>query len=116
MTEAITELRGAARTFAEIHGADAQDVALAISEAVTNAVVHAYVGRAPGAVRLSGRRHRAHIELTVEDDGPGCRPRPDSPGAGLGLAIIAQVADDVGFAAIRPGTRVQMRFALAGSP
>jgi len=41
-------------------------------------------------------------------------PRPDSPGLGLGLSIMAQMADEVRVANghDRPGTTVSMRFSL----
>jgi anti-sigma regulatory factor (Ser/Thr protein kinase) len=69
------------------------DVGLAVSEAVTNAVNHAYVGRDLGDVRVQVELGAFELELTVEDDGRGMLPRPDSPGLGLGLPLIATVAD-----------------------
>jgi anti-sigma regulatory factor (Ser/Thr protein kinase) len=69
------------------------DIGLAVSEAVTNAVNHAYLDRDPGDVRVHVRLEDAELELTVEDDGRGTLPRPDSPGLGLGLPLIATVAD-----------------------
>jgi serine/threonine-protein kinase RsbW/stage II sporulation protein AB (anti-sigma F factor) len=50
----VTVLRSAVREFASAHGAEATvltDVALAVTEATTNAVVHAFVDRKPGTVR-----------------------------------------------------------------
>ena len=102
-------------------GAGASDVAvsavkLAISETVTNAVVHAFVGRDPGAVCVEARVVEDGLIVIVCDDGSGMSPRPDSPGLGLGLPLIANVADDVrvGDCGGR-GTRVSMRFSLDGS-
>jgi serine/threonine-protein kinase RsbW/stage II sporulation protein AB (anti-sigma F factor) len=69
------------------------DVGLAVSEAVTNAVNHAYVDREMGDVRVAVTLGHDEVELTVEDDGRGMLPRPDSPGLGLGLPLIATVAD-----------------------
>jgi serine/threonine-protein kinase RsbW len=70
------------------------DIALVLSEAMTNAVVHAYVDLPePGEIRVKMELHRDDIELIVEDDGRGLRPRPDSPGLGLGLPLIATVSD-----------------------
>lgn len=69
------------------------DVALAVSEAVTNAVHHAYRDTEPGEVRVQVELFEDELELVVEDDGGGIRPRPDSPGLGLGLPLIATVAD-----------------------
>jgi serine/threonine-protein kinase RsbW len=59
------------------------DVALVVSEAVSNAVVHAYVGGPPGQVK---------VEVAVHDHGRGLSPRPDSPGLGYGLALMVAVS------------------------
>jgi anti-sigma regulatory factor (Ser/Thr protein kinase) len=85
------------------------DVALAVSEAATNAIVHACAGRAG---RLVVRAHHGGGELTivVTDDGPGLVPRPDSPGLGLGLPIIATVARRMEVVADGPGTQIHMTF------
>ena len=69
------------------------DVALAVSEAVTNAVTHGYVDRRPGRFRVEVDSDGEQLEVLVEDDGRGMIPRPDSPGLGLGLPLIATVAD-----------------------
>lgn len=69
------------------------DMMLAVSEAVTNAVVHGYVGREhPGHVEITAEARDGEIVVTVEDDGIGPVPRTDSPGLGLGLPTIAAVA------------------------
>jgi serine/threonine-protein kinase RsbW len=69
------------------------DVALAVSEAATNAVTHGYVDREPGRFRIEVETLDDELEVLVEDDGRGMVPRPDSPGLGLGLPLIATVAD-----------------------
>ena len=69
------------------------DVALAVSEAATNAVTHGFVGRSPGQFRVAIETRDEELEVLVEDDGRGMVPRPDSPGLGLGLPLIATVAD-----------------------
>ena len=69
------------------------DVALVVSEAVTNCVHHAYRGGDAGEIRLAIRFSEDELVLTVEDDGGGMIPRPDTPGLGLGLPLIATVAD-----------------------
>ena len=69
------------------------DVALAVSEAATNAVTHGFVGRDAGKFRVAITTDDEEIEVLVEDDGRGMVPRPDSPGLGLGLPLIATVAD-----------------------
>jgi anti-sigma regulatory factor (Ser/Thr protein kinase) len=91
---------------------DRSAVALVVSEAVTNVVLHAYRGRRrPGRVRVRVEFLTTAIEITVSDDGPGMRPRTDSPGAGLGMPLIATLADRVEVVSGR-GTSVVARFAL----
>lgn len=69
-------------------------VKLAVSEAVTNAVMHAYVGAPrPGEVRLRARVDDDLLVITVSDDGGGMVPQLDSPGLGVGLPFIAHLAD-----------------------
>ena len=68
------------------------DVKLAVTEACTNAVVHAYPdGEGPleVAVYISDER----MMLVVRDEGRGIIPRTDSPGLGLGLPLIATLAE-----------------------
>ncbi len=69
------------------------DIALAISEAATNVVNHAYAGREPGPLRVCVELDAEEIEVVVEDQGSGMVPRPDSPGLGLGMPLIATLAD-----------------------
>ncbi len=52
--------------------------------------------------------------MIVADSGSGLRPRRNSPGLGLGLAIIARVADGVDLVtSASGGLEVRMRFATA---
>ncbi len=69
------------------------DVTLAVSEAVTNVVNHAYLDASPGEVRVAVELFADEIEVVVEDFGRGMQPRPDSPGLGLGLPLMARVAE-----------------------
>ncbi|WP_205699340.1 ATP-binding protein [Conexibacter sp. SYSU D00693] len=93
-------------------------VRLAVSEAATNAVLHAYAEDDDlGTVDLLVDLEAGRLRVEVRDHGRGMRPRTDSPGAGLGLPVIVRVADDV---EVRPvaggGTAVTMCFALAPRP
>src|SRR3989442_1132536 len=60
------------------------DVALAVSEAVTNVVQHAYREDGRGVFRLAVERSGEEIVIEVSDDGRGMQPRQRSSGAGLG--------------------------------
>jgi serine/threonine-protein kinase RsbW len=90
------------------------DLALAVTEATTNAVLHAYRDRdTPSIVAIEASRRDDHVRITVRDEGTGLVPRVDSPGLGLGLGLIAQVADATDVRAPESGgTEVMMRFNL----
>jgi anti-sigma regulatory factor (Ser/Thr protein kinase) len=90
------------------------DLALAVTEAATNAVLHAYRDREePGTVIIDAERFSDHVCIAVRDEGTGLSPRVDSPGLGLGLGLIAQVADSADVRAPESGgTEVVMRFNL----
>jgi anti-sigma regulatory factor (Ser/Thr protein kinase) len=90
-------------------------IMLAVSEAVTNAVLHAYSGREPGQVHVTTADDGHAFEVVVRDDGHGLVPRPDSPGLGLGLPIVSRVADELDISiGEESGTRVRMRFRFGG--
>jgi serine/threonine-protein kinase RsbW/stage II sporulation protein AB (anti-sigma F factor) len=91
-------------------------VDLAVSEAVTNVVVHAYRDRGPadepGRIRIAVRVEAGAAWVVVTDEGIGMVPRADSPGLGMGLSLIAGVSDDLEIEQRHDGTRVHMRFVL----
>ena len=88
------------------------DIALAITEAATNVVLHAYRDHeVPGTVTIEAEGYEDHVRFSVRDAGSGLAPRVDSPGLGLGLGLIAQVADSADVRAPEDGgTEVIMRF------
>lgn len=88
-------------------------VKLAVSEAVTNAVLHAYVGERPGPVRLDAWIDDDCLVIEVSDDGGGMMPRLDSPGLGVGLPFIADTADSLDITTSpRGGAQLRMTFEL----
>jgi anti-sigma regulatory factor (Ser/Thr protein kinase) len=110
--------RKAAAEFAAGEGADEETlaaIALCVSEAVTNAVLHAYRETdEPGAVEIEACRPNGFLCLYVRDEGCGLKPRVDSPGLGLGLPLISGAASNVEVrAAAAGGTELIMRFDLA---
>jgi serine/threonine-protein kinase RsbW len=86
---------------------------LAVSEAVSNVVVHGYRDSSPGAFTVSVDWDGGELCVIVRDHGRGMAPRMDSPGAGLGLPLIASLAKS--FSVTAPddgGTEVVMTFPL----
>ncbi len=89
------------------------DMKLAVTEACTNVVVHAYP-EGEGPMVLSGVTSGRRLTLVVADEGCGMVPRPDSPGLGLGLPLIANLSDrlEIQDGPDGVGTQVEMAFLL----
>jgi serine/threonine-protein kinase RsbW len=88
-------------------------VRLAVSEAVSNVIVHGYRETGSGAFTVAIERVGDYLRVSVRDAGCGMSPRMDSPGAGLGLPLIANLAET--FSVTAPpggGTEVCMTFPL----
>ncbi|MEA2177077.1 MAG: serine/threonine-protein kinase RsbW [Solirubrobacteraceae bacterium] len=91
-----------------------EDISLAVSEAATNAVLHAYLGASqPGPLCLYARLMDDTVHVVVRDHGRGMTPRPDSPGLGLGLPLMTRLADAVQISTHpEGGTEVRMTFTV----
>ena len=99
-----------------------EEIVLAVDEACTNAIRHAYRGRRNKTLELTVRSDRAVIEIELRDDGipaPAervaqkrvgvCDPETLTPG-GLGIPLIYRVFDEVSFVpGEKQGNRVTMR-------
>ncbi len=112
--ESVTALRRKAAEFAAQHGAAREmvdDVALAVSEIVTNAVKYAYESDSEGVVELEASAEDGLLGITVRDRGFGFG-EGSTDGLGLGLAIVARLCDDLRIVQEGTGTEVRMRFAL----
>jgi serine/threonine-protein kinase RsbW len=93
------------------------DMRLAITEACSNVVVHAYADRDPGPLQVDATLTNNELTVVVRDEGPGIAPHPGSPGLGLGLPLIASLAESVELGRDEhERTEVRMTFALAGAP
>jgi serine/threonine-protein kinase RsbW len=89
-----------------------EDVRLAVTEACTNVVRHAYGEDEHGTMELVVTPSEEGVRVVVGDRGRGLGPSPDTRGPGLGLPLIAALADTVEIERRAPGTgsRVAMSF------
>lgn len=87
-------------------------IAMALSEAVGNAVRHAYPDAA-GDIDLAVILDDLGILVIITDSGVGCDHPPAQPGLGLGLTMIDQLSTTSMIDSTSSGTTVTMRFALS---
>jgi serine/threonine-protein kinase RsbW len=85
------------------------DVRLAVTEACTNVVRHAY-DEGEGAIEVIVRPREGSLEVVIADEGRGMGPSPDTEGPGLGLPLISTLAETV---ELRPGLRGGSRIAMS---
>ncbi|HTA14301.1 MAG TPA: ATP-binding protein [Solirubrobacteraceae bacterium] len=90
------------------------DIRLAVTEACANVVVHAYPDGHEGQMEIAASMEDEALTVLVRDWGRGIGPRPDSPGLGLGLSLIAALAETVQLGHNSDEhTEVRMTFALS---
>jgi anti-sigma regulatory factor (Ser/Thr protein kinase) len=108
----LESIRAVVRTYAARHGLSAErvcEVVLALDEACSNSIRHAYQGRKTGRLYLSLRSGNGVLEFELRDDGiPASEERTQrkaletpsldmlQPG-GLGVQLIYGVFDEVQF-------------------
>ena len=108
----VRMLRHEMAGLAEDCGMDSEgvdDVRLAVTEAATNAVIHAY-DKAAGELRVTAAVRDGELLIVIGDTGPGLVERHDSPGLGVGLSVIATVAERLKIVSDPGGTEVHMAF------
>jgi serine/threonine-protein kinase RsbW len=115
LAESIPLARAVIGAFAAEAGAteqQQQEARLVVSEAVTNAVLHAYPDT-PGEVHVTGALVSDELWILIADDGRGLCARGDSPGLGLGLAWTAEFSDGITLMTRSSGgVEVRVRYAL----
>jgi serine/threonine-protein kinase RsbW len=88
-----------------------EDMRLAVTEACTNVVRHAYHDGDPGPIDVVIRPNGDRLDLIVSDRGHGMGSSVDMRGPGLGLPLIAALADHVDIQhEPRRGSRLAMSF------
>ena len=80
-------------------------IRLAVTEACTNVVRHAY-GEGSGPLEVHVRTGARLLEVDVRDRGMGIAPRPAEDSLGWGLPLIAALADRLRIARERDGANV----------
>ena len=90
------------------------DMKMAVTEACTNVVVHAYEADS-GILEVEMRATEEGLTIVVRDHGTGLQPRParsEPPALGLGLPLIAALSDAFELrGSADTGTEVRMTFA-----
>jgi stage II sporulation protein AB (anti-sigma F factor) len=118
----VGRVRADVAGFAAAHGvkrASVDDIRLAVSEAVTNAVMHGYRDSS-GTVHVTARHADGTLWISIRDFGCGMRPQPigtEQRGMGLGLALIGRVVSELSVGPqVGEGTDVRMRFDFVSVP
>jgi len=122
--EGVAVVRQALAGLADALAFDANvvaDMKMAVSEACTNVVVHAYEGE-EGTLEVEMLADEATLTIVVRDWGTGIQPRPhrrEAPALGLGLPLIAALSDSFELrGSTNSGAEVRMTFLAdrAGDP
>jgi anti-sigma regulatory factor (Ser/Thr protein kinase) len=115
VADSVPRAREALSTFAQEAGATGEkldSIRLAVSEAATNVVVHAYDDDS-GRIQVDAGLSAGELWVLIADEGLGMRPQSQSPGLGFGLSLMSQVCDKFEIATRSSGgIAVRMRFAL----
>jgi serine/threonine-protein kinase RsbW len=89
------------------------DMKMAVTEACTNVVVHAYDGE-EGTLEVEMLADETALTIVVRDWGTGIQPRPvrrEAPALGLGLPLIAALSDSFELkGSTNAGAEVRMTF------
>jgi anti-sigma regulatory factor (Ser/Thr protein kinase) len=95
LADEVGRMRRAASAAAAEHGLGGralEHLELAVSEALTNVVLHAYPDH-PGPMSVEVESDAEVVRVTVADDGGGIAAQAKHRGPGLGLGILASAAD-----------------------
>ena len=84
-------------------------IVLAVNEACANVCIHAYPAGA-GSMTVRMASNGRSISIEIEDGGRGIATGAASPGAGLGLLMIRELAAGCEIVSGPSGTLVRLRF------
>lgn len=95
-----------------VEAATVEDMRLAVTEACTNVVRHAYPG-GDGPLDVVIRPRIEALQVVVSDSGRGMGGSVDRAGPGFGLGLIAALTDELSVEeAPRAGSRLAMTFSF----
>ena len=101
------------RAGAEHPTASCEDIAVAVSEALNNVVVHAYAGDAtPGSVEVDAWTSERSLDVVVCDEGGGMQPHAGSAALGFGFALMIRMTRRLEISESPHGMRLRMRFEI----
>jgi len=83
-----------------------EDVKTAVSEAVTNAIIHGYDGRDDGIIRMLCKLYEDYVEIEIIDEGKGIEDielarqplytsKPELERSGMGFTVMESFMDKV---------------------
>lgn len=116
----VDEAENAAELFAERHGFDEDtrgSIAMAVREAVVNAVLHGNAYSREKQVDVSLEMQQEDLLVRVSDQGQGLNPdilpdplKPENilRGSGRGIFLIRAFMDEVNFRQLNPGTELTL--------
>lgn len=116
--EAVGAARGEVARLAGAAGASEPvlvDIELAVGEALTNAVLHAYArdGACGDTFTVATAADGSLFSVWVTDEGQGGTPELPSSGLGLGLELMAKLCQRLEIGALEDGrSQVELRFDL----
>ena len=113
--QSVARARHAVRRFAGGLEVDLEGVSLAVTEAVANAVAHAYPDGEHGTIEVSAEAAPFEVTVAVRDHGGGLAAGDGNPGAGFGLQIIERLAQHVALADSPDGVTLTMGFRRGGA-
>ncbi|GFG74128.1 SpoIIE family protein phosphatase [Mycobacterium botniense] len=88
------------------------DIVLAVNEACTNSVEHAYRGHDRGTMMVDANVDGSGVRVRVADSGSWKTPGADDHRGGRGLPLIRAVSHQVDLNCTTTGTTVEMRFVV----
>lgn len=90
------------------------DLRLAVNEACSNVVRHAYEGD-DGAMKVEARPIGEYLVVVVHDEGRGLAHASNDPGSGLGLRVASAVSNSFEVRQRPSGTEVRLAFPLSNA-